>query len=265
MFCSCSIATIRYKRTILDGEHTHYRARTQIWHENFDSNLETVADLHAKNLTLISGTTPGQALRVEDNSDTAPPCKVYTYRLVIYWENGGGVVLFLTDSIDIEQRTSRGNNSVINTATMTSAGGSNSPRRPSTVTTYASHTTTSTDSPVGSYTLRIKPSSQYSKFPLNQGSIRARLLSPGNTQASGFRLDKHGLRFEDFKNGTDGWDEYRWFEIEFSSEGEMSCFQRDFKFALNAWRRGEERREEISGPSAKASRAPSSSRAGWRR
>ena len=263
VFCSCSIATIRYKRTLLDGEHTHYRARIQIWHENFDPNLETVADIHAKNLTLIPSTTSRPNSRVEGNYDAHPPCKVYTYRLVIYWENGSGVVLFLTDAIDIEQRINRGSSNVINAATTASAGGSNSPRRPSTVTTYTSHTTTSNDSPVGNYTLRIKPSSQYSKFPLNQGSIKARLLSPGNTQASGFRLDKHGLRFEDFKNGADGWEEYRWFEIEFSSEGEMSCFQRDFRLAVNAWRRGEDRREEMS---TKASnRAPTSSRAGWKR
>ena len=259
VFCSCSIATIRYKRTLLDGEHTHYRARIQIWHENFDSNLETVADIHAKN---ISSATSRPTSQVEGNCDITPSSKVYTYRLVIYWENGGGVVLFLTDSIDIEQRINRGYNNVMNTATTTSAGGSNSPRRPSTVTTYISQTT-STDPPVGNYTLRIKPSSQYSKFALNQGSIRARLLSPGNTQASGFRLDKLGLRFEDCKNGADGWDEYRWFEIEFSSEGEMSCFLRDFKLALSAWRRGEERREELSGQ--KANRASSFSKAGWKR
>ena len=294
---SCSIPTIRYKRRFFDGEHTHYRARAQIWRENSDASLMPAFELHAHNL---SSAPPSRAqtysFRAESIPDQSPLSKIYSSRIVLYWENGGGVILFLTDSIELEVRnngnnnssnnnSSNNNNSIINnninnlnsfnnnrdnfsptsanasattlsptspttiTHTTTSSGGDRSSssggtqsfllRRPSTVNTCS---TTSTDAPVGNFVLRIKPASTpFSK--LQGGSFKARLLSPGATSASGFRLDKQGLRWEDCENGVDGWDEYRWFEIEFRREVEMASFMADWAKWLNERRKEKRRRE----------------------
>ncbi|RPB25671.1 hypothetical protein L211DRAFT_95646 [Terfezia boudieri ATCC MYA-4762] len=275
----CSIPTIRYKRRVFDGEHTHYRARAQIWRENSDASLNPAFELHTHYISSApSSNTQTYSFRAESIPDSSALTKVYSPRIVLYWENGGGVILFLSDSIELEVRNNGINNSssinnnnsrdnfitnsngsattltptspttITHTSSTTSSSSSGDRstssgafllRRPSTVNNCS---TTSTDTPVGNFVLRIKPTSTpFSK--LQGGSFKARLLSPGQTSASGFRLDKQGLRWEDCENGVDGWEEYRWFEIEFRREVEMSSFMADWTKWLNERRKEKRRRE----------------------
>src|SRR5690606_16792850 len=100
--CS-AVRTIRYKRSILDGEHNHYKARIQIWHEqDQDHEVRSSAASYA----------PTIASRVRAQSNI----KVHSTRIVMYWEEsitilfGKIVKLFrrialtflVTDSIELE-------------------------------------------------------------------------------------------------------------------------------------------------------------------
>lgn len=70
--CS-AVRTIRYKRSILDGEHNHYKARIQIWHEqDQDHEVRSSAASYA----------PTIASRVRAQSNI----KVHSTRIVMYWE-----------------------------------------------------------------------------------------------------------------------------------------------------------------------------------
>ncbi|KAF8471760.1 hypothetical protein BDZ91DRAFT_780632 [Kalaharituber pfeilii] len=237
----CSIPTIRYKRTLLDGEHTRYRARVQIWWENSEPAINTIPEVHAYNLTLPSPgspRTPPSPSHSDGNNTATPPTKANAARIVIFWENGG-VVLFLTDSIELENR----------------------PCRPSNV----ANSIHITEPPVTNYVLRLKPSMHFSKPFMNAGCIKARLLSPLTAPVSSFRLDKQGLRLEDCENNADGWEEYRWFEIEFRTESEMEDFSQGFRRWLNGRRKERRKRGDTHRSSSKkgaplGNKASSSSR-----
>lgn len=86
--------------------------------------------------------------------------------------------------------------------------------------------------------VRIKPSSH--KTFQNPTSVKARTFgsreSPG-----GFRLDKKGL----FPDDEEGFEDFKWFEIEFNNAEEMDNFHAAFKRALNMRRRERWQMEEL--------------------
>ncbi|RPA79320.1 hypothetical protein BJ508DRAFT_308424 [Ascobolus immersus RN42] len=89
--CS-AVRTIRYKKSLLDGEHNHYRGRIQIW--NQEENDTFVISPSS------SSVTPPALSRVRSKSDV----KVLSSRIVMYWEETI-TTLFITDSIEIDTKS----------------------------------------------------------------------------------------------------------------------------------------------------------------
>lgn len=82
----------------------------------------------------------------------------------------------------------------------------------------------------GNHTIRIRSSSRNPfKIP---PPIKAKVL--GTQDASGgIPLNKLGLTVED----QDGFDDFKWFEIEFGTLEELDSFQQEFRRALNLRRK----------------------------
>ncbi|CCX33576.1 Similar to hypothetical protein [Tuber melanosporum Mel28]; acc. no. XP_002842042 [Pyronema omphalodes CBS 100304] len=81
-------------------------------------------------------------------------------------------------------------------------------------------------------TLRIRPSS-YKTFN-NPTSVKACVLGDARKDISGgFRLDKEGLGIDK----QDGFEDFKWFEIDFQTEAECRAFSQDFSEALQQRRR----------------------------
>jgi len=175
-----SARAVRFKRNLISGEHTHYKARVQLWRE---TSIATGAGEQSPTTGSIAGT-----LRSRGASESL--LKVHATRLVVYFDEVL-LVLFVTDSLTIEARGR-------------------------------------------THILRIKPSS-YRAFS-NPTSVRARILG-NRTISGGFRLDKKGLSLDD----EDSFDEFKWLEIDFNTEEEMSYFKSDFGVLLKDRRK--ERRE----------------------
>lgn len=180
-----AVRTVRFKRSLLDGEHSNYKARIQLWREQSIQTVGSGSGARSLNAGSIAGT-----IRSQGATDSI--LKVATTRLVIFFEESM-VMLFVTDSVAIEARA-RTN------------------------------------------VIRIKPSS-YRTFG-NPSSVRARFLGT-REQSGGMRLDKKGLTID----SEESFDEFKWFEIDFYSEEEMSYFRNDFCSIINE-RRKERRRVE---------------------
>ena len=105
--------------------------------------------------------------------------------------------------------------------------------------------------PVGSpRTIRVRPSSH--KAFNNPSHVRAAVLGDTKRELKGgFRLDRDGLGCE----AVDGWDEFKWFEIEFSSEEEAGAFSEDFLAALQQRRRERVLVEELRRKAGRGVRA----------
>ena len=166
-----SARTVRFKRSLIDGEHSHYKARIQLWRE---SSLVTGAGSQSPTTGSIAGT-----LRSRGASDSL--LKVHATRLIMFFDEMF-VVLF---GMSINMLDDLANSQVTDSIAIEPRGKTN--------------------------VLRIKPSS-YRAFG-NPSSVRARLLG-SRTLSGGFRLDKKGLCFAD----EDGFDEFKWFEIDFNTE-----------------------------------------------
>jgi hypothetical protein len=89
---SSAVRTIRYKKSLLDGEHNHYRGRIQIWSEQENDNFVTSPS--------SSSISPQAFSRVRSKSDV----KVLSSRIVMYWEETI-TTLFITDSIEIDAKS----------------------------------------------------------------------------------------------------------------------------------------------------------------
>jgi hypothetical protein len=81
-------------------------------------------------------------------------------------------------------------------------------------------------------TLRIRPSSH--KTFNNPTSVKACVLGdPRKDISGGFRLDKEGLGIDK----QEGFEDFKWFEIDFQTEGECRAFSEHFSEALQQRRR----------------------------
>ena len=175
-----AVRTVRFKRSILDGEHSNYKARLQLWREQ---PFQTIGSASGAS-SLISGSIAG-TIRSQGVAESM--LKVPATRLVIFFEEVM-VVLFgkLVSSIVVEKST------------------------------LLMHCFPVTDSVAiearaRTNVIRIKPSS-YRTFG-NPSSVRARFLG-SRDQSGGMRLDKKGLKID----SEDSFDEFKWFEIDFYSE-----------------------------------------------
>lgn len=68
-----SVRTVRYKKSLRDGEHSHYKARIQLWREQ-DDDAEVLAS------------APSVAPNATREAWARPSLKVHTTRVVMYWD-----------------------------------------------------------------------------------------------------------------------------------------------------------------------------------
>lgn len=171
-----TVRSVKYKKNLLDGEHSHYKARIQLWREQ-DDDAEVLAS------------TPSVAPNATREAWARPSLKVHTTRIVMYWDETT-TTLFVTDSISIEIRERK-------------------------------------------CSIRIKPSSHRTLSIQNPTSVKARTFGKPRENPGGFRLDKKGL----FPDDEEGFEDYKWFEIEFNTAEEMHNFHVEFKRVLNIRRK----------------------------
>lgn len=178
------IRTVRYKRNLLDGEHSQYKARIQLWREQFHPTVAGAVEPPYPRIA--SGT-------IRSRGAASSALKYANTRLVIYFEE---IMVFLFGKTYIIFYPS-----------------------PGLLSWYPIKIVTDSiiiDSRARTNVIRIKPSS-WSKFR-NPSSVRACFLG-ARRQSGGFQLDKKGLTYE----CEDGFEEFKWFELDFdSSEGQ--CF-----------------------------------------
>jgi hypothetical protein len=68
-----TVRTVRFKKSLRDGEHSHYKARIQLWRE-LDDDTEVLASV------------PSVAPTVTREAWQRPNIKVHTTRVVMYWD-----------------------------------------------------------------------------------------------------------------------------------------------------------------------------------
>jgi hypothetical protein len=71
-----SARTVRFKRSLIDGEHSHYKARVQLWKE---TSIVTGAALQSPTTGSIAGT-------LRSRGDSESLLKVHATRLVVYFD-----------------------------------------------------------------------------------------------------------------------------------------------------------------------------------
>jgi len=88
-----TVRTVRFKKSLRDGEHSHYKARIQLWRE-LDDDTEVLASV------------PSVAPTVTREAWQRPNIKVHTTRVVMYWDETI-TTFFVTDSIQPDLRARR--------------------------------------------------------------------------------------------------------------------------------------------------------------
>ena len=210
-----AVRTVRYKRGLLDGEHSNYKARVQLWREqNVNQSLNGDSSSKAGS---IAGTFRSRPAK-------SSVLKVHSTRLVMYldeiimtlfgplpqhavsqWNTKPGPEGLVTDDIAIEAKTRN-------------------------------------------RCLRIRPSSH--KTFGNPSAVKACVI--GNRDISGgIRLDMEGLLIDD----QEGFDEFKWFEIDFQNmEGMFPLRSRPTmwgkEISLRLWNRDAELSSRLYGGSA---------------
>ena len=181
-----AVRTVRFKRSLLDGEHSNYKARVQLWHEQTFTTVASGGDPISPVGGSISGT-------IRSRGVAESILKVPSTRLVIYFEEIMivlfGMYLVCTVSFLSSPLRQFSNSIVTDSVAIEARARTN--------------------------VIRIKPSS-YRTFG-NPSSVRARFLGDRN-RSGGIQLDKKGLTID----CEDSFDEFKWFEIDFFSE-EGAC------------------------------------------
>lgn len=67
-----AVRTIRYKKSLRDGEHSHYKARIQLWREQDDED--------------VLASTPTVAPPVTSAAWGPSQVKIHTTRVVMFWD-----------------------------------------------------------------------------------------------------------------------------------------------------------------------------------
>lgn len=88
-----AVRTVRFKKSLRDGEHSHYKARIQLWREA-DDDAEVLAS------------TPSVAPNATREAWARTNLKVHTTRIVMYWDETT-TTFFVTDSIEVELKPRR--------------------------------------------------------------------------------------------------------------------------------------------------------------
>jgi hypothetical protein len=68
-----AVRTVRFKKSLRDGEHSHYKARIQLWREQDDD-------------TEVLASTPSVAPTATREAWAQPSLKIHTTRIVMYWD-----------------------------------------------------------------------------------------------------------------------------------------------------------------------------------
>jgi hypothetical protein len=68
-----AVRTVRFKKSLRDGEHSHYKARIQLWREVDDD-------------TEVLSSAPSVAPNATRGAWARPNLKVHATRIVMYWD-----------------------------------------------------------------------------------------------------------------------------------------------------------------------------------
>jgi hypothetical protein len=189
-----AVRTVRFKRNLLDGEHSNYKARVQMWHEQTFPTGGGRGDPTSPSGSSISGTIRSRGI-------AGSVLKIPSTRLVIFFQETI-IMLFGKVSPHYYSTFSSSNPHALIHSTHT----------PYTVTDSIA-----IEARARTNVIRIKPSS-YRTFG-NPSSVRARFLGD-RSRSGGIPLDKSGLTID----CEDSFDEFKWFEIDFFSEEGMFVF-----------------------------------------